>query len=334
MIRKIWKIIKSCMLIVSVLSVAILFVTRLTPRPVTWLLHKVFDKPAIRPSKDMQADDVQAVEDIPYGEGAEEILDLYVPAEEGVYPIILWVHGGAFVGGDKKDVVYFAKALAKQGYAVAAVNYSLAPESQYPMPILQTNKAYEFLVNGDYPKKENVDTGQVFLAGDSAGAFIAVQCTLLQTNEEYKQAFLRREGIVEIPETPYKGTLLYCGPYLLEETNHITSPLVKLFVRQVQWAYFGDKNFAQSEHLTEIDVIQYVTREYPPTFITDGNTFSFAEHGKELAKKLRENEVEVVELFFDNHNEKIVHEYQFDLSKEAGKEALKATVEFLDAHSQ
>ena len=334
--RKLWKLVKSCMLFVGTISAifTILFVViaKLTPKPVAWLLHKVFDKPAAKPSKDMQAENVQEIENIHYGESTQEVLDLYVPVEKGEYPVILWIHGGAFVGGDKKDVIYFARALAKRGYAVAAINYGLAPEAQYPTPILQTNKAYEFLLQGTYLEKEKLDMSQVFLAGDSAGAFIAVQCALLQTNEEYRQAFLKRECITDIPKINYKGMLLYCGPYLLAETNRIDSPFVSFFIKQVQWAYFGDKNFAKNEHLSEIDVIQYITKEYPPTFITDGNTFSFAEHGKALAEKLKDEGVEVAELFFDN-KEKIMHEYQFDLSNKAGKEAFETTLSFLEKHS-
>ena len=364
--KTIWRIIKKWILLAGIvavmLSAILAFITRFTPKPVAWLLRRVFDKPpkkpleaiqlkAIQPKeaqekavapqddqekainiKDIQAKSIQEIENIHYGQEAKEVLDLYVPVEEGKYPVILWIHGGAFVGGDKKDVLYFARELTKQGYAVAAINYALAPESQYPRPILQTNKAYEFLVKGDYLEKEKIDTRQIFLAGDSAGAFIAAQCVLLQSNEVYRQAFIKRENLLEMPKVNYQGVLLYCGPYLLAETKDIRSPLVSFLTRQVQWAYWGEKNFALSEHSAEIDVIKYAKRGWPPTFITDGNTFSFASHGKALAKQLKKEGVEVDELFFDNE-EKVVHEYQFDLSSKAGEKALRKTLRFLGEYS-
>lgn len=333
--RKLWKLVKGCIVLTStisvILAIALLLIARFTPKPVAWLLRRIFDKPTPKPSKDMQIDKIQEIENIPYGEDAQEVLDLYVPTKKGEYPIILWIHGGAFVGGDKKNVANFARALAEQGYAVAAINYALAPEGQYPTPILQTNKAYEFLIKGDYLEKEKMDTNQIFLAGDSAGAFIAAQCAGLQSSEEYKKEFRKYEGMEEIPQTNYKGLLLYCGPYLLAEMNQTGSPFLRFFARQVEWAYFGDKNLEKNEHLQEIDVIQYLTKEYPAAFITDGNTFSFTEHGKVLAEELRAKGVDVEELFFDN-TEKIGHEYQFDLSRKAGKKALEVTIKFLEKH--
>jgi len=335
MSRKLWKLVKSCIAFISIISViltiAFVFITRFTPKPVAWLLRRLFDKPDSKPLKDTQKDKVQEIENIPYGEDEQEVLDLYVPTKNGEYPIILWIHGGAFVGGDKKDVARFARELAKQGYAVASMNYTLAPEGQYPTPILQTNKAYEFLTKGEYVEKEKIDTNQIFLAGDSAGAFIVAQCAVLQSNEEYKREFQKYEEMKELPQTNYKGVLLYCGPYLLTEMNRTGSPFLRFFAKQVEWAYFGDKNLEKNESLPEIDIVEYITKEHPATFITDGNTFSFTEHGKVLAEKLRTEGVDTEELFFDN-TEKIGHEYQFDLLHKAGKKALDVTVRFLDKH--
>ena len=51
-------------------------------------------------------------------------------------PCIVWVHGGAYAGGDKEDVTAYAKHLASFGYIVISMNYSLAPKAQYPTPLL------------------------------------------------------------------------------------------------------------------------------------------------------------------------------------------------------
>ena len=55
----------------------------------------------------------------------------------GPAPTIVWVHGGAFVGGSKEELRHWFELLADEGYTVVAPRYSLAPESTYPTPVRQ-----------------------------------------------------------------------------------------------------------------------------------------------------------------------------------------------------
>ena len=62
-------------------------------------------------------------------------VDLYVPRAAVVrpLPIAMYVHGGGMTVGDKSDLSpSFLDALASSGYAVASVNYRLAPGSRFP----------------------------------------------------------------------------------------------------------------------------------------------------------------------------------------------------------
>ena len=75
--------------------------------------------------------------------GDSQKLDLYIPNETAVYPmpLVIFVHGGGMTSGDKSDLAYarltssdksdlnpiFLDALASAGYAVASINYRLAP---------------------------------------------------------------------------------------------------------------------------------------------------------------------------------------------------------------
>jgi len=58
-------------------------------------------------------------------------LDLYLPSEgDGPFPVIVSIHGGAFMAGDKRDdqVTPMLAGLAR-GYAVASLNYRLSGET-------------------------------------------------------------------------------------------------------------------------------------------------------------------------------------------------------------
>src|SRR5262245_64969656 len=53
-------------------------------------------------------------------------LDLYIPEKaDGPLPVIVWIHGGAWMGGSK-DAGVMALPLVAKGYAVASVNYRLS----------------------------------------------------------------------------------------------------------------------------------------------------------------------------------------------------------------
>jgi hypothetical protein len=77
-------------------------------------------------------------------------------------------------------------------------------------------------------------------------------------------------------------------------------------------------------------VVKHVTNDFPPTYITDGNTSSFENQGKELIQKLDNLKVPVKERFFENSVAETMHEYQFDMDTEPGKRAFNDTVEFLE----
>ena len=334
--------------VLIILIVGVIVTLNVSPIPGSLLIRKIFDSPPPAPPEDMRYEaEVIVSRDISYGNSGDEVFDLYLPAankgmesresKEGSLPLIIWVHGGAFVGGDKVDVEYLARALAVNGYAVACINYSRAPEAAYPTPVLQTGLAYVFLTNNKYPGSDRVDTGRVFLAGDSAGAHIAAQFANLQTNLDYRAGFLSAHSIHESMDFPgliskdvLRGVLLYCGPYSMQQLLDAENPMFKVLVHQTGWAYFKDKDPARGQYSVEADIIQNVTRDFPPAFITDGNTLSFPQHAKELMARLSALGATYHELFFDENPALIVHEYQFDLTKDAGLQALEEALRFLD----
>ena len=79
---------------------------------------------------------VEVTRGIPYGSHPRHILDVYRSGQAANAPVVLFVHGGAFVRGDKDvtDEVYanVCYYFARHGYLAVNVEYRLAPESKYP----------------------------------------------------------------------------------------------------------------------------------------------------------------------------------------------------------
>ncbi|MCL2084715.1 MAG: alpha/beta hydrolase [Oscillospiraceae bacterium] len=96
-------------------------------------------------------------------------LDLFLPGGPELPPLIFWIHGGAWMMGDRKWCG--AKAETGRGYAVASVDYRLSTEAPFPACIEDCKYALAFLREnaGEYP----VDFSRVCVAGDSAGGHLA-----------------------------------------------------------------------------------------------------------------------------------------------------------------
>ena len=68
--------------------------------------------------------------DLPYGEGAANKFDLYVPADKSqdAYGLVVYLHAGGFTSGDKAGDAEMLKWLCSKGYVAAGINYTLFTE--------------------------------------------------------------------------------------------------------------------------------------------------------------------------------------------------------------
>lgn len=109
-------------------------------------------------------------ENVAYGLRARHRLDLFRTQKPREHrPLIVFVHGGAWMHGDKKDYRFIGEAFAKEGFDVAVINYHLAPEHIFPASIDDLSLALNYL--NVYQLKYQISTEKVVLMGHSAGAF-------------------------------------------------------------------------------------------------------------------------------------------------------------------
>jgi len=130
------------------------------------------------------------------GATAEDLsLDIYTPAGDTAKnrPLIIWAHGGSFMGGTKndKDIVYFCNEFAKRGFVCVSINYRLG----YELPIdsvAAVRTVYRALQDGRAAVRfmrslafnYQIDKDRVYFGGTSAGAFIALNVAFLNLPEE------------------------------------------------------------------------------------------------------------------------------------------------------
>lgn len=106
-------------------------------------------------------------------------LDLYIPrgAVTRPLPVAVYIHGGGMTAGDKADLSpVFLDALASAGYAVASVNYRLAPGSRFPAQIEDVKCAIRYL-RAKAPRY-GLNAREVFAFGTSVGGQLVTLAAL------------------------------------------------------------------------------------------------------------------------------------------------------------
>ena len=267
---------------------------------------------------------VVAKRDIKYGDGRDEVFDLYyLEKATGPRPTIVWVHGGGFIAGSKEGIGNYMRVLAGHGYTTVALEYSKGYGTTYPKPVEQVNAALAFLLRN--PVDFKIDPGAVVLAGDSAGAHISSQVALITTDPAYANAV----GIQpRLKADQISAMLLLSGAYDPSAVNFEGD--FGWFLRTTLWAYSGVKNFREDERFRLMSVTRYVTKAFPPAFISSGNGDPLAPQAIALAQKLAQLGVRVETLFFPpGRVPALPHEYQFNLDDPAGREALNLMLAFL-----
>jgi acetyl esterase/lipase len=106
-----------------------------------------------------------------------QTLDLYVPAGDGPFPIIVWIHGGGWHSlGKQPHGLWFASEFGPHGFAVASIAYRLTPDAPFPAQIEDCHLALDWL--REHAAEHALDTQLIGVVGHSAGAHL---CALVAT---------------------------------------------------------------------------------------------------------------------------------------------------------
>jgi acetyl esterase/lipase len=124
-----------------------------------------------QPGRADGAHQIRVVRDIEYARAGTQALqlDLHLPSGKPNAPLVVWVHGGAWRSGSRKEMPL--GELVADGYAVASVDYRLSTQARFPAQIHDIKAAIRFLRgHGD---DWNLSTRKILVAGDSAGGHLA-----------------------------------------------------------------------------------------------------------------------------------------------------------------
>jgi acetyl esterase/lipase len=152
--------------------------------------------------------EVEEVRDLAYfkGEGADTVrhkLDLYLPKGQKDFPVLFFVHGGAWASGTKQLYGPLGRVFARNGVGTVVINYRLSPKVKHPAHVEDVARAFAWT-------HRNIDRyggrpDQIFVCGHSAGGHLV---SLLSCDESHLKA-------EKLSCKDIKGCIPLCGVYTI-----------------------------------------------------------------------------------------------------------------------
>jgi acetyl esterase/lipase len=214
-----------------------------------------------------QALAAQTLTNISYGSDAEQKMDLYLPAARNTTDtkLIILIHGGAWVTGDKADFATYIPILQQKlpGYAIANINYHLATTTTNHFPTQENDlkAAIDFLI---HQTSEYYISQKIVLLGASAGGHLAEL-------QEYKYATPKIKAVVD-----------FYGPVDMVETyNDLAVPFYKTVVETLM----SGTPALNPDLYQQSSPLNFVTAQSPPSIIFHGDADELVNVSQSVALK-------------------------------------------------
>jgi acetyl esterase/lipase len=213
--------------------------------------------------------------DIEYVPGGHERqkLDLYLPKEadpSGKRPLIVWIHGGAWLGGSKDRPP--ALRFVDKGYAVASINYRLSQHAIFPAQIEDCKTAIRWLrVNAG---KHGYDPNRIGVWGASAGGHLVA---LLGTTGDVKEFDAGPNAGVE---SRVQAVCDFFGPTDFTKMSSFPSTMRHDAADSPESKLIGGPIQENKEKVQRASPIAYVTKDDPPFLIVHGDKDPLVPHNQ------------------------------------------------------
>ncbi len=210
--------------------------------------------------------------DVSYDKHKMTVIDFWKAEGEGPRPLHIYIHGGGWIGGDKKSGWKDAKTWLDKGISYAAVNYRLTGEASLPAPVHDAARAIQFIKSkaGEW----NIQKDNIVLSGGSAGA-----CTSMWILCHDDLADPKSSDPVERESTRVQGAAVAGGQTSIDpkQIEPWLGPMV-LQHNMINMAV-GEKTIAgalknydkHAELFKEFSAYNHVSKDDPPLLMTYGS---------------------------------------------------------------
>ena len=117
------------------------------------------------------------------GKDYELTCDVYQPKGEGPFPGVIAIHGGGWFSGAKWHMIRHARALARAGYTVVAINYRHAPQHPFPAQLLDCRAAVRWM--RENAETYSIDPKRIGGFGYSAGGHLVALLGTVDDDDDW-----------------------------------------------------------------------------------------------------------------------------------------------------
>jgi acetyl esterase/lipase len=200
-------------------------------------------------------------------------LDFYPAFNRANAPCVIVVHGGGWNGGSRAEIPHFNHWLARGGYAVAAIDYRLAPQFRWPAQREDITAAVAFLKA--HASALGIDASRLVLLGRSAGGHLAEAA-----------AYTRHDPAIRGVVALYAPADVHFAWEFSRDDDVLKSP-------QLLKDFLGGTPEAVRANYDEASPIRFVGQTTPPTLLIHGrlDTLVWHRQSERLDRKLTEAHV-------------------------------------------
>lgn len=267
---------------------------------------------------------VKVVKDLAYYDGPDahpekHKLDLYLPEGARNFPTMLWIHGGAWIVGDRKQEADLARRFAEQGIGMAVISYRLSPGTwanpeltegvQHPEHPRDASRALRWVI--DHAADYGIDTKKLVISGYSAGGHMSA---LLCTDETYfKEVNLSFKDVV--------GAVPIAGGYDIAAyyQSHLTANGKEMADSHVLGV------FGPEETLPDVSPTTFLKKKsLPMLVISESQTYDYTKLFEDKVKELDNKKVEFIH-YMDRDHRSLYNK----MKAEGEDEARKAVIDYV-----
>ena len=242
--------------------------------------------------EDMDSGDQKVyIKDVAYsGDDKTRTMDIMYEKDGTIKPVLLLVHGGSYISGDKSNMAPYQHYYYKK-YLTVSINYPLLPQTTMVSQYRCVEQALAFL--SEHAEDLDADMSKVVVLGFSAGAQLAVRAC--------EEIALRASNGEELPYTVV-GVVDNAGPTddkTLAETT--TSELLQLALAYPE-VIDGVKDSSLATELKKIDCSTNIVRGMPPVLIIQGTNDDKVDYKVSVAfyEALKEQDIDVTFKLFED----------------------------------